>query len=466
MGEGGQAVGRDGTVARMATEKIADFIVGTRYEQVPAAAVLEGKKIALDILGNMLVGNDHPVTAKIIAYVEECGGKPEATVVGAGFKTSAAQAAFANGTMAHVDEYGDHGLTWAACPSGPILPATLAVAEKIGASGRQTLEAFVVGWEAGAAMAARTSAKMAARGIDATGGTSTLGAIAAAAKIAGLDRQQTRMALGIGASTAFALTANWGTETKPLYSGRGAGNGVTAALLAQRGINANASILEGPTGFLQVQTAQAWDSESATRDLGRIWRLETESAVKPYPCTGMNHRAIECTLGLRAEHRFTADDVAEVTCYLPAVGKALVATLPTSGIQAKYSVLYCVARALVDGFISFEHFRDAAVADPRVREAWKKVRLVMRDDVEYTMTETHGVRILLNDGRELYREMASSPGFPPNPMTMDDVIAKFRKSAASMLAPADIDRCLALVERLETLPRIGELMELLARKSA
>ncbi|MBI4189187.1 MAG: MmgE/PrpD family protein [Betaproteobacteria bacterium] len=449
----------------MSTGRISDFVVTTSFNQIPQEAVVEAKKCFLDTLGNILSGCGHRVGKMITEYVEECGGKPEATVIGAGFKTSAAQAALANGTMAHVDEYGDHGMTWAAYPSGPLLPAVLALGERNKISGKHALEAYILGWEAGAAVGAATSAKMAARGIDATVGTGSFASVAAATKILNLDNQQTRTAIGIAAASAFGLAANWGRDAKPLYSGRGASNGVVAGLLAQKGFTANDTILEGPIGFSRVATGEDWDADKATKGLGTSWRMAIESGIKPYPCTGITHRSIDGVLSLLKEYKFSPEEVAEIECHLPLVGDFLHAR-PKTGLQAKYSLHYCVARALLDGEVGYKHFTDEAVAERKVQALILKVKLVAQPGIKYTMDEMHAVKVKLQDGREYYREIPLPRGYLSNPLSSEELTSKFRNCASSVLSPKAADRCLELIANLESLNDIGELMQIVARSNA
>jgi len=447
----------------MSTEQISEFVVNTDFDAIPLQAVREAKRCILDTIGNILSGSVHG-TGKIIAeYVQETGGKPESSVIGFGFKTSAAYAALANGTFSHIDELGDHGLHWASYPSGPILPAVLALAERASISGKRTLEAYIMGWEGGAAIAAVTSAKMAARGIDATVGTGCLAAVLGASKLLQLTGTQTRAAMGIAASESFGMLANWGWDAKPYYCGRAASTGVTAGLLAQKGFTANESILEGDIGYCRVLSAESWDSETATKSLGDVWRMASESAIKPYPCCGITHRSIDGIIFLSREHKFGPEDVAVVECLVPPIADWLVHKQPQTGLQANHSLHYCVARALMDGEVVLSQFEEDAVRDPKVQALCGKIRAVTDRNRKYTMHEAHAVRVKLKDGREYYREVPYPKGFPLDPLTAEEVTSKFLSCASRALSTRDAERCIEMVSQLESLDRITELMQLVGQ---
>ena len=253
------------------TAKIAQFVEDTKYDKIPAQAIETVKAAILDCLGVALAGNKEQ-DAKICAQIaRQENAKQEATVFGQGVKTSAQQAAFANGTAAHAMDF-DHSFTLMGQPTAPIIPALFSLGDSLGASGKQIFEAYTVGYE----VTAKLAYSLRDSKHDGWHAPSTLGcfgASAACAKLLGLNAAQTQMALGITASMAGGIVGNFGTMTKPLHFGLGARNGVLAAKLAQSGFTANAQAIEGGFGLYKVLHPTATVHEEPIEELGRSYAL-------------------------------------------------------------------------------------------------------------------------------------------------------------------------------------------------
>jgi 2-methylcitrate dehydratase PrpD len=229
------------------TAKIAQFVVSAKYENLPADAIATAKVAVRDCLGVALAGSKEE-DAKICAeVVRQEQAKEETTVIGQKFKSSALNAALANGTAAHAMDF-DHSFTMMGQPTAPIIPATFALGEALGASGRQIIEAYAAGYEVTAKLvhSLRDSEH---DGWHAPSTLGSFGAAAACSKLLGLNAGQVEMALGMTASMAGGVVANFGTMTKPLHVGLGARNGVLAAKLAHSGFTANGNAIESGFGF-------------------------------------------------------------------------------------------------------------------------------------------------------------------------------------------------------------------------
>ena len=232
------------------TAKIAQFATELKYAAIPPAAVQTAKTAMRDCLGVALAGSREE-DAKICAEIaRQENAKEDTTVIGQGFKTSALNGALANGTAAHALDF-DHSFTLMGQPTAPIIPAIFAVGESLGASGRQLIEAYVVGYEITGKLA-HSLRDSAHDGWHAPSTLGSFGAAAACGKLLGLSAAQVEMALGMAASMAGGIVANFGTMTKPLHVGLGARNGVLAAKLAAGGFTANGKAIESNFGFYQV----------------------------------------------------------------------------------------------------------------------------------------------------------------------------------------------------------------------
>lgn len=449
-----------------ATEIIANFIVQTQYDQIPKEAIDFANGAILDGLGCALAGTQEPSGKIMTAYVKELGGKPEATVFGGGFKTSAPQAALANGTMAHALDYDDVAVTWVGHPTVALLPAVLALGERGKLCGRDALAGYILGFEVGAKLGACIGLGHYALGWHATVTLGTMAAAAASAKMLRLDGHQTRMALGIATSLAGGTRQNFGTMTKPFHAGNAARNGMVAALLAKRGFTADEAILESPMGFFRLFSGGAdCDIAKATQGLGQPFDIVSPGvSMKPYPCCRLTHRCIDAILYLIKEYRPRPEDVERVECRTAeAAPQVLIHSRPKAALEGKFSMQYCMAIALLDGQVGLKQFTDEKVLDPKAQELLSRVEFVHPEGLTgmEVLTMPEAVTIKLKDGRELSHEVAIPKGDPPNPMTEEELALKYRDCASFVLSPQETQKSLEMVSHLEDLKDITQLMELL-----
>lgn len=451
----------------MITKKVATFIAGTDYNDIPGEAVSVAKKCILDCIGVALAGSVEPAVSIVEEYLKEIGGVPEAVVIGRGFKTSAPNAALINGVTAHVLDYDDVSWTWQGHPSVAVLPAVLALGERYDVSGKRIIESYVTGLEVGAKISLGLAGHYEV-GWHATATIGTMAATAAAARLLGLDVSQTQMALGIATSMASGTRQNFGTMTKPFHAGKAASNGVTAACLAEKGFTADANILEAGMGLAGLMSgSREYNTEKMAQNLGTPFDIiEKGLTLKPYPCCRFTHRCLDAILYLKNKHRIKAGAVAEVICrtspFLPTV---LIHSLPTTGAEAKFSMQYCMAVALIDGKAGLAQF-----ADRRVNKADGKA-LVTRVKYEHpnqtgsvndALLAPEEVVVRLRSGEEYSHVVTIGKGDPQNPMSAAEVSAKFRDCTSRLLSPPGQERLLELLLNLESLKRVSELAKILS----
>jgi len=445
------------------TERLARFIVETSFDQIPIEAIKVAKEAMLDCLGVTIVGAVGPEGRIIAEFVQEMGGNPVAAVIGAGFRTSAPWAALANGTMGHAEDYDDSGFAMIGHPTVPLLPTILALGEQCKAPGKDIIEAYVIGFETesklGRGMAPSGHYQ---RGWHATATMGTMGAAAASAKLLKLDVQQTRMALGVAASQASGLRRNFGTMTKPFHAGNAARSGVVAGLLAKKGFTAHADILEDHFGFFQVLKSDTpYDLDRVTDGLGETFELTTSGiAVKLYPSCHDTHACINHVLELASKHNISPQDARSID-YAVSELIASVATYtdPKTALEGKFSLEYCIARALHDRAVRLEHFTDEKVNEPKIKETMK--RITRHVDPSLRALAGANVTIKLADGRQFHQGSTDViKGFPQQPLTHEELTAKYRDCARLLLSPQDVERSLELMEKLENLDGIADLMDL------
>ena len=449
----------------LATARVAEFIVKSRWEDFPTAAVDAARRAILDCLGVTLAGSlDRP--ARIVQAVAEAeGGAPLCTVVGTGRRTGAAWAALANGTAAHALDFDDTNFAMLGHPTAPVLAAALAASELALADGRALVHAFLLGFEVETTVAEVMNPAHYAHGWHATCTLGTLGAATAAARLLGLDVAETQVALAVAASQASGLKENFGTMTKPFHAGHAARSGVLSALLAREGWTASAQALEGPQGYFQVLGAGALALERL-ETLGDPWKiLTTGVAVKPYPSCACTHSIIDSALELHRARGIRPADVAEVTVSVSApVPRILIHSSPRTGLEAKFSGEYAAAAALHHGRVGIATFTDESVMDPSVRRLMERVRVVvdpeMPTDSERQMWSRLTVR--LADGGRAEIGPRPVPGHPTHPMTLAALREKFEECGRLVLPPDRVETVRQIVEALDDCPDVRSLTAILS----
>ncbi|MFC2039261.1 MmgE/PrpD family protein [Chloroflexota bacterium] len=449
-----------------ATERIASFIVETGYDQIPEEAVKVAKVAILDCLGCALAGSLEPAARIITQYVKEMAGKPEAGVIASGFKTTAAGAAVANGSMAHVLDYDDVAVSWMGHPSAVLLAVVLALGERNRLSGREALAGYILGFEVEDKLGACVGLGHYGWGWHSTATLGTVAAAATAAKMLGLDVDRTIMALGISVSLAGGTRQNFGSMTKSLHAGSAARNGIVAALLAEKGFTADEAIIENPMGFCKLFSGGAeHDATQATRRLGEPFGIVSPGvSIKPYPCCRLTHRCIDAILYLIKEYGVKYYDVEKVECGTSeCVPQVLIHSRPKTGLEGKFSMEYCMAIALLDGQVALRQFADDRVMDARAQELLQRVKYVHSGDVGgvEALNTPEVVTVELRDGRKLNRETLVAKGDSRNPMAAEELAAKYRNCASSVLSVEDIEMSLNMVSCLEDVRDVAEVMNLL-----
>jgi len=459
-----------------ATEKIARFIINTRYEDIPREAAGKAKRTALDCLGAALAGVSEPVSQAITGYVTKLGGSSQASVFGAGIKVSVPDAAMVNGSIAHALDYDDCGVK-IGHPSVLVLPAVLSLGEHLGASGQEILTAYILGLEIEGKLALHADFKLMQARLNHQTWYGSIGAAAACAKLLRLDVAKTRMALGIAGNFACGLSANHGSMAGAMAAGNACRNGVIAALMAQAGITANPDIIEAKNGFYDTLVgAGHYDAERMAEGLGNPFYIESPGiGLKKYPSCYHTHRALDGVFQLLDEHGLSDKEIAEVDVGTSERAMRVLAfSEPATPYQAKFSMPHCIAAAFVDHQVTLETFTDHKFKDRYIVEARKKVRLSFPDvpiwpgladvgpDTEFV---GNPVTIRTTDGRSYNARVDVPRGDPALPLTDDELLSKYRDCGRSQLHADDMERSVDLVLGLETVADIGTLTATLSSPS-
>jgi 2-methylcitrate dehydratase PrpD len=428
---------------------MADFVVRAA---VPADARERAAIAFKDTIGVMLAGAAEPA-ARIVQGLAQEDGLGTCRVLGTALRTSPGHAALANGVAAHALDYDDMCFVSLAHPSCALIPAVLAAGELTQSRPSTLLDAYVVGFEIecrlGTVMNPRHYHQ---RGWHCTSSIGTLGAAAAAARVLGLDARTARHALGIAASAACGLKENIGSMVKPLHAGMAARNGVMAARLAQRGFTASTHAIDGPQGYLAAMDSEQPSLDSAAADLGARWEiLETGITVKLYPSCAATHPPLDALTAIARREGVTAEQIqsidAEVDSMTP---RLLIHPNPATGLEAKFSMPFCAAAAVVYPRIGIDTFEVERIRNPRVQALMPRVTLRANEafDTAAPLSQAR-VTVRLRDGREWSLAVDGARGYPGR-LSDRELAAKFADcagrtlpTAATAAAWAALNTCLA-----------------------
>jgi len=454
----------------MLAEKLSQFIVETGFDDLPEMAVERAKHHILDCLGVMLAGSKHPIVQRVMKHVRVLGGTRQASVMGGGFKTSAPQAAFVNGSMGHVLDFDDDSDTMVSHPSVTILPAVLALGEKV-SSGQDLLSAYILGLEACARIASLKGFLPGhyERGWHTTSSLGVLTAAAGSAKILDLDIDQVRSVFGIAASEASGLNANFGSMMKPVHAGSASAKGVSSALLAKAGITANPDIFDCPKGFYDLYGhLSTVDGAVVTKGLGRDFDIVKPGMnIKKYPCCYYTHAAIDALIFMIEKYRLSLDDVRKIQCGISSIAfDVLKYDTPANGIEAKFSMPYCMARALLDHQVIIEDFGDERVNNADVRKWMNIVDKIVEPSMDEP-AKSLGVRLQVTtmDRQTHTHEILKALGGSENPLPWEAVVSKFKICASRVLDEKDAAKIVSDVEHLEEVEHIGDILDMLSKGS-
>jgi 2-methylcitrate dehydratase PrpD len=430
----------------------------------PAAARAAAARALLDTVGVTLAGAAEPA-ARIVQRVVAQDGAGPCRVLGTALRSSAAQAALANGTAAHALDYDDMCFVSLAHPSAPLVAAALAAAEVAAAPGGALLDAYVVGFELEGRLGRVMNPRHYQRGWHCTSTLGTIGAAAAASRLLGLDAVAANHALAIAASEASGLKENFGTMVKPLHAGLAARNGVVAAQLAQAGMTASGAAIDGRQGFLVAFDSEQPSLEAVAADLGTRWEIvDTGITVKLYPSCAGTHPALDALLDLKRRERFSAGDVEAIEVGVdPIVPTILLYDRPGSGLEGKFSMPFCAAAAIVRGGVGIDTFDGAALNDPAIRSLQSRVTMrvdATLDAAAAALTQAR-VTIRLRDGRVLTADADGARGYPERPASDEQLAEKFTACATQTLSPAQAAYALAALRGIASSGDVRELTALL-----
>jgi 2-methylcitrate dehydratase PrpD len=447
--------------------ELAKRINSLTFNELPHEAIHWAKVGILDTVGVTLAGAREDCT-RIVDGIAARGATGPSLIFGSNRRTAPLEAALVNGTASHALDFDDMNNTLGGHPSVPILPALIALADEIGASGRDFLAAYVAGFETECKVAMGVHFYHYTKGWHPTATLGVFGAAAACAKVLKLSDDKIATALSIAASLAAGIKANFGTMVKPLHVGHCTRNGMFSALLARDGFTAGDRVFEHKQGFFNVFNGEG------NYDAGKIlpaWAqpldiVKPGIAIKQYPCCGSTHSALDAMLKLAREHQPAADDIERVDVWTHA--RRLEHTNrpePKSDLDAKFSVQYCMTRALLDRRISIEHFEGRAYEEPAVRKLLPRVHAATCTTAQFPADNHFGaeVKLVLRGGKVLSAKVDQPLGrTSDNPLPAGLLKEKFEDCAARALPRERVASVYSVIQDFEKLKDVRELTAIIA----
>jgi 2-methylcitrate dehydratase PrpD len=440
------------------TQTLAKFVADTGYADLPASLIAECKIATLDVFAAAFVGSSLPWAQRVVEMVRELGGAPEASVVNQPWKTDVSRAALANGAMIGAFECepltGSHA-------GGTVLPAALAVSQREHLDGKAFLLSLAVGFEVSGRLHRTAVGLESKRGFHNPGVQGPFGAAAAVGKLYGFDAATLASALGFAGSCAAGLLEfAWrGDDTKRVHLGRASSMGLESALLARKGLNGPATVIEGPYGYFNA-FSEPTDIAKLTEGLGKKWIIQPASH-KAFAAHVTQQAVVQAIQDLKLEHGFDPRSITRVT--IKGAHRILedrhTVRDPVTVMGGQYSLPFTAAVALTRDMSNPLVYDDAAVKDPLVRSLAQNMELIVDKNVH----DVFPAEITIVCGDKTYRKVTSAhKGSPHNPLTWADACEKFSRYTRTHIAEPQARAIMDAVADLENQGDMARVATLLA----
>jgi 2-methylcitrate dehydratase PrpD len=444
------------------TGQLARYMVAARERALPPEVAREARHRILDTLAAMVSGAHLKPGEMAIRFARSQGGVEEASVLTTDIRTTAINAALVNAMFGHADETDDFEPETKAHPGCSVVPAALAMAEREGRSGTELLNAVALGYDLCCRLLLALGAdQVRGRHRSAEGTSSTFGAVGAAAALARLDEKGMRHALSYAAQQVSGIWS-WVRDAEHVekafdFSGMGARNGVTAAIMAQMGFSGVWDVLDGEHNML-IALSDKPKPEEMVAGLGSRYFV-AETAIKPYSVGYPIQAPLDAILRLAREHKLTPESVERIVVRLPEDGARVVNDRAMPDVNCQH----IMALALVEGTVSFEDSHSyEKMKDPKVQGLKARVELIPDKSLMDPAAPRSGkVEVTLKDGRTVSHFTRHAPGTKENPMTTEEVSAKARSLMAPVLGEKKTEEVIRRVNALEAVQDVRELRQFL-----
>ena len=437
------------------TKTLSDYLVSSRFEQIPGDVIHEARRSLLNWVGCAVGGSREPAVEIAIRALSPFSGARSSALMARQERFDPLYAAVINGISGHVFEYDDTTPMNYIHPTPPVASALFAYASANPISGRDYLHAFLMGFEAESRVGNAVYPAHYTAGWHITATAGVFGAAAGIGKLMKLSAQQMIWAMGLAATQASGIREMFGSMAKSFHAGHAARNGYFAAVMARENFTAGEFGIESPRGFAAV-LASDYDLSKITAGLGEDFQIRYNT-YKPYPCGIVVQPTIDGCIDLYRDYR---PDPAAIKAVRVRVAPLVLDLCNkrdiTRGLDSKYSIYHAAAIGLVRGKAGLQEFTDAAVNDPLIKNV--RERVSPTGDASITEDQSH-IDVELADGRTISRFIEESLGNLKRPLSDRQLEVKFRDQAVPRLGAAQVDRLIDLCWRFDQLQDVNELIQ-------
>jgi 2-methylcitrate dehydratase PrpD len=448
------------------TERLAEFIIKTEYDQLSEDVIHAAKESFLDFLAVSIAGYHQGDLSKImIPYLLKIGGREESTILGVEKKVPSVNAALANGVTGHSMDLDDGHRKALGHPGVCVIPAALAVGELTGCSGKTLLTSIVIGYEIFVRIGKAVNPSLFSRGFHTTGICGTLAAASAAAKVLSLDKEKIISTLGIAGtqSSGLLIITHSGQMMKPLNAGKAAQNGVMSALLSQAGALGSSKIVEGKDGFVQAFSGHC-DYSLMLDHLGESFEIK-KCYKKFYPACRHTHAAIDAALYLKNQFNIIHKDIKEieVTAYPAALKLTEKKDMPIDEAGTRFNLAFAVSLALIKGRAGIKDFSMENTKSKEINHLFRKVRIKSDPSLESKENNIRGskVEVVLLDGKKYEKTVNLPKGELENPARPEDFYNKYYECTDGYWSKEKQENVLISIQNLENIENIKTIINLI-----
>ncbi len=445
--------------------KMAEFASSLKWDEIPENAINETKRFLLDSMGCALAAVKFEDMLAMQRYIEFLGGTEQATLIGSGVKTNAANAGLMNGLLIRALDYND--IYWEQDPSHPsdMIGAALACAELNQKSGKEALIAILIGYELEMRWCHAASPGIREVGWHHASLTQFVSPLVAG-RLCNLNEDQMVSAIGISGSSHFTLggvVAGHLTNMKNMADPLAAQSGIHAALMAVQGLQGPAQVIEGKEGLIEVLNNVKWDTDILTRTLGTDFWV-TRCGYKAYPTEALTHQPISAAIQVCSDHQISAENIETVVVETTTRGADILSDPskyhPDTKETADHSLPYVIAAAIADGSVFPGTFLEEKLFDPRIRMLLPKIKVIADPEIDRMFPLVKRARVHITDkkGKTFSAQVDHARGSPQNPMSDDELIGKFRANSGSLISRQRQDEIIEATMRFEEIDQISDYM--------
>ena len=444
------------------TNICADFVTKVQWSDIPEDVRVKSKYYFLDWMGALIAGSITPEAGIILEYIQEQGGESHSNVFGLQEKTSSTNASLGNGFISHILEVDDVHSKSISHPAAPVDAAALSIAQYLNQDGQTFLLSTILGYDIMLRIGeAVTPSHYKIWHTTATCGT--FGAAVASGKLLGLSTDELTHALGNAGTQAAGLWEflSTGAMSKYLHTGKAAMNGVISSLLAKKGYTGALYILEGDKGFFKAYSGEK-DFHEKFKNFGSPYKI-IETSIKNYASCTHTHTAIDSILKIKEDFNIQPEDIDKINVYTYQDASRIAGNMnPKTSIEAKFSIAYCVAAALIYNMVGLDEFLISKITDPSVSELIKKIDIIPDEECDKLRPSRwpSRVELITNDNRRFTQGFDYPKGSPENALTTEELQKRFIDFSTRVIDEEKSRKLMDRILNLDSINNINQLFDL------